>query len=177
MKKGPIGVWFSAALVILVLGIWAGTKLGAKFAQYRYRQQQEQRKLSGGEQAHAEIMLSELFAVQTLRLYAGVTQNDKELGERTLLNEIRGFESLQQRPDAQEIRPVIDLYLGLAYVDWAVTEEQRNNKDLATKYFDSAQTLFQSLGWQDCSEDTLKSVARHELDEWGVPPKTKEIGK
>lgn len=36
------------------------------------------------------------------------------------------------------------------------------NTALKAKYMSAAQSLFQSLGWQDCSEETLKSMAKRE---------------
>jgi hypothetical protein len=72
--------------------------------------------------------------------------------------------ALQSRPDAQQIRPVIDLEIALAHVDTAVAEEQDHNPEAATTHMKSAQALFQSLGWQDRSEETLRGVARRELD-------------
>ncbi len=41
----------------------------------------------------------------------------------------------------------------------------------------SAQTLFQSLGWQDYSEETLRAVAKRELDKWNAQTQTREHGK
>jgi len=76
-----------------------------------------------------------------------------------------------------QIRPVIDIYLGLAYVDASMAEEQVKNKELATKYMNSAQSLFRSLGWRDYSEEKLKMVARRELDRWNVQSQTSQDGK
>lgn len=177
MKRGPIGVWFSVALVILVLGAWVGFKAGSKIAQYQdTRQRQKQGRFHGTEWAHIESTLSDLSAIQVLHLYAVVTQNDQKLGKKYLLNEIAGLEGLRRR-SGQEIRPVIDLNLGLAYVDAAIAEEQDNNKELATRYMSSAQTLFQSLGWRDSSEETLRMVAGRELDDWNGQPQTRRNGK
>lgn len=178
MKKGPIGVWFSVALIILGLGLWVGDKTGSRFAQYwESRQRQKQGTLSRPERAHVDSSLSELSAIQMLQLYVAATRNDKNLMKKTLLNEIGGLEILRRRSDAQEMGPVIDLYLGLAYVDAATAEEQDNNKVLATKYMNSAQPLFQSLGWRDYSEETLKLVARREIDRWNGLPQTRQKAK
>ena len=177
MIKRPIGVWFSVALVILVLRAWVGSKLGSKVAQYwDSRQRQKQATLHAPEWAHVESALSELSAIQTLQLYAVATHNDKNLA-KYLLNEIEGLENLKRRSGDVEIRPVIDIYLGLAYVDTTMAEEQVKNKELATKYINSAQTLFRSLGWRDYSEEKLKMVARRELDRWNVQSQTRQDGK
>jgi hypothetical protein len=178
MIKRPIGVWFSVALVILVSGAWVGSKSGSKIAQYwDTRQRQEQGTLHGPEWARVDSVLSQLDALQLLHFLAGISQNDKKLGQKYLLNEIGGLEDLRRRPDAQEIRPVVDLYLGLAYVDEAMAEEQDNNKARAIKYMNSAQTLFQSLGWRDYSEETLRSVARRDLNKWKGQPQTRKDEK
>jgi len=178
MIKRPIGVWFSVALVILVSGTLVGSKLGSKIAQYwDSRQRQKQGTLHGPEWAHVESTLSELSAIQTLQLLAVTTHNDKSLAKKYLLNEIEGLENLKRRSGDVEIRPVIDIYLGLAYVDASMAEEQVKNKELATKYMNSAQSLFRSLGWRDYSEEKLKMVARRELDRWNVQSQTSQDGK
>jgi hypothetical protein len=178
MIKRPIGVWFSVALIILVSGAWVGSKAGSKIAQYcDTRQRQKQATLHGPESAQHDSVLTQLYAVQLLQLFAVVSQNDKKLGQKYLLNEIGGLEDLRRRTDAQEIRPVVDLYLGLAYVDAAMAEEQDNDKARASKHMDSAKTLFQSLGWRDYSEETLRMVARRDLDKWKGQPQTRQDGK
>lgn len=167
MKRGPIGVWFSVALALLILGVWLGYMTGAKVAQHWVLHQREkQGPLHGPDRAHAESALSALTFIQTAQLYAGVTQNDENLGKKYLLREIEGLEKLQRLPDAQEIRPVTDLYLGFAYVDAAMADEQENNKESAVMHMNSAQALFQSLGWRDYSANALKAVAVRELDKW-----------
>jgi hypothetical protein len=178
MIKRPLGAWFSVALVILVLGAWVGSKSGSKIAQYwDTRQRQKQGTLHGPGWAQVDSVLTQLYAVQLLQFFAGIGQNDKKLGPKYLLNEIGGLEDLRRRPDAQEIRPIVDLYLGLAYVDAAMAEEQDNNRGRATKYMNSAQTLFQSLGWRDYSEETLRMVARRDLNKWKGQPQTRQDGK
>jgi hypothetical protein len=178
MIKRPIGVWFSVVVVILVSGAWVGSKAGSKILQYwDSRERQKQGTLHGPDWASVDSALTQLYAVQLLQLLAGVSQNDKKLGQKYLLNEIGGLEDLRRRPDAQEIRPVVDLYLGLAYVDVAMADAQDNDKDRATKYMDTAKTLFQSLGWRDYSEETLRMVARRDLDKWKLPPQTRQDRK
>lgn len=167
MKRGPIGVWFSAALALLILGIWLGYVTGVRVAQHWVLHQREKSgSLHGPDRAHAELAVSALNFIQTAQVLTGVSQNDKNLGKKYLLGEMEGLESLQHRPDAQEIRPVTDLYLGLAYVDAAMSDEQENDKESAAMHLNSAQALFQSLGWRDYSADALKAVAGIELDKW-----------
>jgi hypothetical protein len=158
MKKGPIGVWFSVALGILVLGYWIGWELGAGIAVYscRFRQQKKR--------AQVESVLWELDALQKLQLYAVFASTFKKARKQNPTDEIAGLESLRRRSGAQEMRPVIDLEIALAHVDATIAEDQDNNKEAATNHMQYAQTLFQSLGWQDCSEETLRAVAKRELD-------------
>ena len=118
-----------------------------------------------------------MSAIQVLQLFAVATRNDKNVAKKYLLNKIGGLEELKRRSGAVEIGPVIDIYLGLAYVDAAMAEEQDNNKELVTKYMNSAQTLFRSLGWRDYSEETLRIVAKRELDRWNGQAQTRLDGK
>jgi hypothetical protein len=178
MKRGLIGVWFSAALAILILGAWVGYKTGSKVALYWVRHQREkQGSLHGPDREHAESALSALDFIQTAQVYTGVAQNDKDLSKKYLLGEIEGLEKLQRLSDAQEIRPVTDLYLGLAYVDAALVDEQQNNRESAATHMSSAQTLFQSLGWRDYSAGALKTVAGRELDKWKLHTPTEQKSK
>lgn len=166
------------ALAILVLSVWVGWKLGARIAVYSYRSRQQKiGTLRATERAHVESVLSELDAVQRFRLYVASIANDKELGKKYLAIDIGGLEDLRRKSNTQEIKPVIDLDLGVAYVITAMAEEQDNNKQAATKYTKSAQRLFQSLGWQDYSEEALRAVAKRELDRWKPQPQTKEHAK
>lgn len=178
MKRGPIGVWFSVALTIFVLSVWMGSKLGTEFAVYQYRrQQQEQGTLSAAERARVNLVLSELESIQTLRTYALATRDDKKLNKTCLLDEISELENLEHKADAQQMRPAVNLDLGLAYVDASMAEQQDNNRELAAGYMKSAQSLFQSLGWHDYSEETLRHVAKAELDRVSPKARKEEPGK
>jgi hypothetical protein len=167
MKKGPIGVWFSVALCVLVLGLWLGSMLGSLAAHYWYfHHQQEQGTLTGPEQLRVESELAELSAVQTLRLYASLPPQTGKPRDKNLLNAIQGLENLRRHSKTPEIKSVIDLELGLANVHAAMAERENNNEEMAKKYMQSAQVLFKSLGWQDYSEETLKVVAKQEFVNW-----------
>ncbi len=169
MKRGPIGVWFSVAIAVLVLSLWLGSMLGSSVAHYRYgHHQQERGTLTGPEQIRVESELAELSAVQTLLLYASLAPQEGKPGDKNLLNAIEGLENLKRRSNTPEIKPVVDLELGLATVHVAMAEQQNNNEEMAKKYMQSAQLLFKSLGWQDYSEETLKAVAKRQF-EWRHP--------
>ena len=164
MKRGPIGVWFSLALGILVLGYLIGCYLGDGIAIYSHRFRGG---LSRTERAHLDSVLSELntFADETGWPYIALTSDLLRMdSKKDLTGRITRLETLRQQPDALEIRPNIDLAIGLAHVEAAMAEEQDNNAEAATEHMKSAQSLFQTLGWQDWSEGALKAVAKRELD-------------
>ena len=60
----------------------------------------------------------------------------------------------------------MEMNLALAELVAAMAEEQRNNKDRAANDMRSAQALYRSLGWRDYSEETLRVIARRELEKW-----------
>src|SRR5271168_1979191 len=100
MKRGPIGVWFSAALALLLLGVWLGYVTGSKVAQHWVRHQREKRgPLHGPDRAHAESALSALNLIQMTQLYGVLAQSDKSLSQKYLLGEIKVLENLLSRPD------------------------------------------------------------------------------
>ena len=166
MKDRRIGVWFSLALTILVLSAWLGSKLGARVAVYRYRSDQTRSlgTLSAAEHAHLESVLDELVAVGYLRLTFLVSANDDKL-KKTLPEQVGKIEIFKRKAYTTEAKPVIDMDLAFADLVSAISEEQ-GNKEWAANHMKSAQSLFQSLGWRDYSELTLRAVAKRQLDRW-----------
>lgn len=177
MTRKQFGVWFSLALAILVLSTWSGWKLGERIAVYGYH---HQRQKLGAEQGRFEAMLSDLGDLQTREVFARALASssgkDLELG-KYLRAEITELERLMGRPDYGEIKTVLEMQLGLAYVNAAMAEEQSGHEDLADSDMKSAQALFRSLGWKDYSADTLRAVAKHEIGPWTPQARTKERGK
>jgi hypothetical protein len=181
MPRKPIGVWFSIALALLILGVGLGWKLGQRLAVTWFRShQQSSGPLSRAEQARIHFIVSALSAVQTSALYPRMANdmNDSKLRDKTLRADIEYLRVLSVRPELAEIRPVIELHLGIAYAIAATIEKQDASKDAAAQDMRSAQTVFQSLGWQDCSEETLKTLAERGLARWhpdlaakAAPPK------
>jgi hypothetical protein len=170
VKKGPIGVWFSIALVILVIGAYTGTLLGSAVARYWYRHHLEQQgTLPKPERTRLESELAELNAIQTEMLYEVFALEKTKPTGTHLLDEIGRLEILKRRSNSPEIKPVIDLQLGLAYVRAAMTDEESNKQDQARQNMQSAQALFKSLGWLDYSDETLKSAAKRDHDKWTHP--------
>jgi hypothetical protein len=170
VNKGPIGVWSSIALVILVLGAFAGRVLGSAVARYSYRHHQEQQgTLSRSEQVHLDSELAELNAIQMEMLYELFALEKIKPPDKVLLDEIMRLEDLDRRSNLPEIKPVIELRMGLAYVRASMTNEENHQEEQARQNMQSAQALFKSLGWLDYSDETLKAVAKGEHDGWTHP--------
>jgi len=144
MLRKPFGVWFSLALAILALSTWSGWELGERIAVYWYHHQQQK---LGAEQRRFESMLSDLDDLQTMEIFASAlaasSGKELELGEY-LRAEITELERLKGRPDYREIKPILEMQLGLAYVNAAMAEEQSGHKDRADSDMKSAQALFQT---------------------------------
>jgi hypothetical protein len=167
VKKGPIGVWLSLAFVIFGLSGWLGSKLGARISVYWF--QSSQRKagnLSDADRVHLESVLTALDKIQTLELYSAFL-DDQELRKKYYPTYSANLEKFKRSTVTQEMQPVVDFYLGAAYVTTAMAEEQDGDKALAEKNMKLAQHEFQSLGWQDYSEEVLQTAARKEFG-WGI---------
>jgi hypothetical protein len=162
----PIGLWVSAALAIVVVSGWIGAMLGAPIARYWYRNHPfEQGTLSRSENAHIMTVLSELEALQLVRFYARFHTNGTNADER-YSHEIAGIAYLRQHTKAPEIDSVLALDLAFAEVDAAVEHEHDGHTILAAAEMSSAVQIFQSLGWKDCSEETLKAAATRDSSKW-----------
>jgi hypothetical protein len=175
MLRKPIGVWFSIALVILILGAGLGWKLGQRLAVYRFRYQREAAaKLPASERPHVEAVFSALTTVTVSRLYAGITTPNPSFRTKALQSEIATLNRARQRPDLQDVEPIFDLNLAIAYVRLA---EEESETQQAAQAMQSAHALFRSLGWKDDSDDALRAAAKRELDFWNpdftkkAPPK------
>ena len=164
MKGRRLGVYFSLALAILALSIWAGWKLGGRAAAYRYRFQQRKLETSSPEQSSLESTLAELGDVERLRVMAAVSTFDPKLAKKILPLEAGSMEAIRKKSANQVVQPLIDLNLGFVYVYSAIAEEQSGDEELAAKHMRSAQSIFQLLGWQDYSAETVKAAARLSLD-------------
>jgi len=170
----PIGVWISAALVIFVMGGWIGTILGASTADQWYRHYPFERgTLSLAESIHLEKAVSELETLQMVRFLARTATRDKSVDGK-YLHEIAGIEHLRQHLEQPELRPILDFNSGLAHVDAAIANENAGKPELAASQMKSAEAIFQSLGWQDCSEETLKAAAARDDRKWFERAGTKE---
>jgi hypothetical protein len=178
MKKGHIVMWFGVTLAIFLFSGWMGQHLGSAAARYWYlHKQQAQIKSDGPERAHLESVLSNLNDVQRLLLFSAFNDIDKKLGKKFLLNYIGALEDIEGKSVSPESKPAIDFALGRAYVYAAILDEDANNNEQATQDMISAESLFQSLGWTDYTEATLRTRARHELDRWKSTPRPLEGGR
>jgi len=178
VKDRRIGVWFSLALAILVLSAWLGSKLGARVAVYRYRSAQSRSlgTLSAPEHAHLESVLDELETIGFLQIGFLISPNDDKL-KKTLPEQLGKIDAYRRKVKTAEAKPVIDMNLALADVVAAIVEEQSNNKDGAANYMRSAQSLYQSLGWRDYSEETLRDLSQRKLDEWKLDQQSRGHAK
>jgi len=168
MVRRPIGVWFSAALLLLILSASVGYEAGVRIAHVRNRAKMETMgSLTAPERAHIQAVLSALEAMQQLRF---LTSFGTEKVRSNLLFQIEKLETLRAQSEVQDLRPVADLDLGVFYAQLAMVQERANNTVKAREYMELARGLFRSLGWRDCSEGTLKAVAQRDFDKWASKP-------
>jgi len=161
-------VWFSIALVIFGLCAWAGFAVGSKYAGYRYRQRHTDiEKSYSPEQARLESDLSQFRSMEFLKFLVRATQTNASVQKEYLHSEIAMLEKQARQPDMERIKNAIELDLGLAYVEKAMAEERDGKNAQARQDTAAAQAIFSSLGWKDCSEETLRIVARKDLN-WFV---------
>jgi hypothetical protein len=174
VPRKPFGVWFSVALLILVVSLWAGWKLGGRVAVHRDRVRPTPAgSLSPAEALQLEAEIAELGDIQTLSVFAMTVAGDAKMRNEALPAFIRGLEAFQQKAKSPGLTSVVDLNLAAVYVAAAAGKEQDGDTEAATGYIRSAQPLFQSLGWRDFSDDTLRALGRRELDHWGAKPQSK----
>jgi len=167
MKRSPIGVWFSVALVIFGLSIWAGVVAGKQFAFYWWRHKNRALEKSySPERAHLDLELRQLGSIGNSHFYQIIAQYNPKIWKDYLLNKIDSLQKVVSQPGYEDVKPVLELDLGLAYVDAVFIDENEHNADLAAKHLKSAQAIFQRLGWKDYSEETLKNAARHDFNIW-----------
>ncbi len=167
MKRGLIGVWFSVARVIFGLSVWGGFRAGSGFARCQYfrRQRAIEKTYSPGRRL-LESEQIEFRSLEYAQFLIRSTQMDTKVERQYLLAVIPALEKHAQQPGNETIKQVIEFNLGLVYVEAALAEEKDGNKDPAESDMKSAQSIFQSLGWKDYSEDALRVFAQNQLDQW-----------
>jgi hypothetical protein len=162
VKRGPIGVWFSVALVLLGLGAWGGFYLGSGLARFSYRRNQEGlQKTYSPERLRLESESIEFRSLEYVQVLVKTTQDNRKVEKEYLLAAIPAVEKHVQESTDGRIKPVIEFNLGLLYVEAAIAEQADGNKALAEKDMKSAQAIFQSLGWKDYTEETLRAFAQN----------------
>jgi hypothetical protein len=167
VKCRRIGVWLSLALVVFALSAWAGSKIGTKVAVYRFYSSQKKSSgaLSASEHAHLELVLEELSTAGLLRLPFLLSPRDDKL-KKILPDQVEDTERFRQRVKTVEAKSAVEMDLAFDNVITAMAEEQISGKEQAARYMESAQSLFQSLGWKDYSENTLREVVNRDLHRW-----------
>ena len=168
VPKRPIGVWFSIALLLLLLGGWLGYIAGIAAARARFRAQEQHTmsRLDSVTRTRLNSTLSALSVIEMFRVTAHTPQGSSEDVRRATIK----IQSLGRLADATDLQPVVSLNQGIAYVNIAIAEE-RDNPAESRKYMNLAQDLFRSLGWRDCSEDTLKAAAQDQYKIRAPKPK------
>jgi hypothetical protein len=178
MKRGPIGVWFGVALVILGLSAWGGYYAGSALARYRYqRKRNAVEKSYSPERVFLESELVEFRSLEFVQVFVKSTQGNTKVEKQYLQAAIAGIEKQAKKSHDEKIKPVIEFNLGLVYIEEALAEQKDGNQELAEKDIKSAQAIFQSLGWKDYSEEALRVFARNQLDQSHENPPEKSSGK
>jgi hypothetical protein len=91
-----------------------------------------------------------------------------------LLAEVSDLEHLRSRPGLEEIRPIAEVELAIAYGNLAWLAESAGNSSYAGRYLKLGQELLRGAGWRDYSEDALRAVAKRERDDWNLGTKKPE---
>jgi hypothetical protein len=169
--KRPLGVWFSLALLILIGSAFVGYYAEVGFARaHEYVRSWRTRSAATPEQAHLEAVTSALYRIQARRLFATYPEKRTEF----LQVEVRDLERLRLQPDLQDIRPVAEVELAIAYANLAWVAEGVGNSSEAASYMKLGQDLLRGAGWRDSSEDALRLVAKRERDYWDPGAKTRK---
>jgi hypothetical protein len=154
MNRRQIGVWFSAAFLILLLSICVGYGGGVGVAHVRHQPKLwKVGSLNDAEKQQFAATLSALTILHSLRF---TEEHGQDRLKSALQFEIDHLKEWELQPGMQPIKPVIDLHLARAFVGMSVVEQRGNDQIKANEYMESGKELLRSLGWQDCSEETLK---------------------
>lgn len=166
MNKGPIGIWLSVALLIFLLSLWLGYEAGAGIAHIENPPQLwKMDSLNNVEKQQLEATLSALMTLHNIRFKP---RQDKEKQKSALEFEIDRLKDLKAQPAMQSIKPLIDMHLAMAYIDMSVVQQRGDDQTKAHEYMESGTELLRSLGWRDCSEETLKAAAQTGIYAWAL---------
>ena len=165
VQKKPIGVWFSVALALMIGGAWAGWKIGIEAAA-RWHLRTRFSGASAGAEERAQFaadtsLLSPIQMTAALRYALSCSQDARP---KVLDGGIKVLRELRDRYAGHKFVDVIALNLGYAYVAESVYREERHERSEAAEAMQSAESIFQSLGWKDVRPETLKSAATYEAD-------------
>lgn len=169
--KRPLGVWFSLALLIVIGSACVGYYAEVGLARaHEYVRSRKTRSAVTPEQVHFERVTSALYRIQVRRLLASFPNKRTEM----LQGEVRDLEWIRSQADLQDIRPVAEVELAIAYANLAWVAETAANSSEAGSYMKLGQDLLRGAGWRDSSEDALRLVAKRERDLWNPGAKTPE---
>lgn len=167
MAAKRIGVWISLALAIAVLGTWLGSVLGRSLAAVWYHAyRQYPRNLPVAERKHLEAELDDLRTAQSLYLLSVLLVGSQQKGKPIPALQIARLQALGEKAKTDEMRPLIDLQVGIACAMKASEVEKSYDPEGAEPYMKAAQSMVQALGWPNYTEDTLKAAAQSQAGLW-----------
>src|SRR5579862_5607 len=77
MKRGPIGVWFSIAVILLILSLWVGTMIGSDVARHLYGHPPVVEHFSGPERDRVQAELLDVDLAQAAQLASVVPAREE----------------------------------------------------------------------------------------------------
>ena len=167
MAAKRLGVWISLALGIAVLSAWLGSVFGRGLATVWYHgYRQYPRNLPVAERKHLEAELDDLRTAQSLYLLSILRAANGAQRKPIPAQQIARLETLGQKTKTYEMRPLIDLQVGIACAMQAIEVEKNHGPEGADPYMKAAQSMVQSLGWPDYTADTLKAAAQSQTALW-----------
>jgi hypothetical protein len=167
MTKKLIGAWSSVALFIFLFSVWLGYEAGVGIAhKQNLPQLWRLGSLNNVGKQQLDATLPALTKVYALR-FNGAHEEEK-LNGSNLYFEIDQLKALEAQPNTKAISSVVELHLAIASIGVSALEQRANDTTKARASMESAKALLRSLGWQDCSEETLRAVKQKEIDRWNV---------
>lgn len=165
VQKKPIGVWFSVALALLIGGAWAGWKVGTEAAVKWHLRTRFSGTVTGPEErAQFTSDTSLLGSIQMTAALRYALSCSPDARPKAIDGGIKVLRELRARHVGHKFMDAMELNLGFAYVAESVYQEERHEQTQAAEAMQSAESIFQSLGWNDVRPETLKSAATYEAD-------------
>jgi hypothetical protein len=166
VNEKSIGVWFSLAILFFAFSLWLGYGAGSGMVQARNQPNLRSKSSPDGRgEAQIDTMSFALSKIYTLRFARSLgTQSPND----NLNYEISALRDMEVQPGTTALKSMIDLNIAIALLKMAKLEQQAGDPVKAHQNIESAKDLLRSLGWQDCSEETLNTVVRKEEARWNL---------